>query len=119
MRIVLSWAVWRRPTAERAALLSAAQASQSNAVLQKEVKTMVQTYGDELLAQGEARGEARGEKKGALSALRKMLRRLLEDHFGTLPETVKQRIESATDPDRLEAAVVQAPRLDSLEQLQL
>ena len=84
---------------------------------------MIQTYGDELLAQGEARGEAKGEAKGeikgALSTFRKVLRRLLEDRFGALPDAVSQRIDNATDLDRLEAAVVQAPRLDSLQQLQL
>ena len=62
---------------------------------------------------------AEGEAKGRLATSRTVLRDLLEDRFGPLPEVLVQRIEAATDPDRLRAAVRQAPRLGRLDELQL
>jgi hypothetical protein len=44
---------------------------------------------------------------------------LLEDAFGALPEAVVQQIETATDLQRLQVAVRQAPRLQKLEDLPL
>ena len=72
---------------------------------------MTQTIAEALRAEGEA--------KGALRASRKLLRGLLEERFGALPEAVSQRIEATTDLDRLEAAVLQVSRLQSLDDLQL
>src|SRR5947209_13372822 len=85
MRILLTWATWRRPAPERATLLTAAQAGPADAAHQKEIQTMTQTIAEALRAEGEAKGEARGEAKGALRASRKLLRGLLEDRFGALP----------------------------------
>ena len=123
MRIVLTWATWRRPAPERATLLTAAQASPADPAHQKEIQTMTQTIAQAIFAEGRVEGrvegEAKGEAKGALQASRKLLRRLLEDRFGALPEAVSQRIEATTDLDRLEAAVLQVSRLQSLDDLQL
>jgi hypothetical protein len=115
MRIVLTWAMCRRPESERPALLSAAQSSQSNVARQKEVQTMGQTIAEAIYAEGKAEGKA----EATLATFRKLLRRLLEDRFGPLPEAVKQRIENTADLDRLEAAVVQVHRLPNLDELQL
>jgi hypothetical protein len=60
-----------------------------------------------------------GLRKGRLDTLRRALRLLLEDHLGPLPEGVRQRIEAADDPERLEAALRRAPRLSSLDELAL
>jgi hypothetical protein len=60
-----------------------------------------------------------GEKKGQLRASRTSLRAVLEKRFGTLPETVLQRIEASTDLAGLQAALVQAVEMGRLEELQL
>jgi hypothetical protein len=131
MRIVPSWAAWRRPVSEQTTLLAAALTSQSNLARQLEIQTMAQTIAEALIAEGEARGEAKGEVKGeakglakgeilgTLSTLRKVPRRLLEDRFGPLAEAFNKRIENSTDIERLEATVAQAFHVKDLDQLQL
>jgi hypothetical protein len=62
---------------------------------------------------------AMGEAKGELKSCRVLLRDLLEERFGPLPAAVRQRIEAAEDLEQLRAAIRQALRLQSLDQLQL
>jgi predicted transposase YdaD len=104
-------------------LLAAAQASQAEAKCQQEVRIMGQTIADALIqegeARGEARGEAKGEAKGELRATRRHLRQLLSSQFGPLPESLVQQTESMMNLERLEEALIQAPRLKSLEELRL
>jgi hypothetical protein len=119
LRIVLSWALYRRPLEERDALLAAAQASQAEAQRQQEVRIMGQTIADALIAEGEARGQARGQAEGELRATRRHLRQLLAGKFGPLPESLIQRIESVASLEGLEQALVQVQRLQSVEELQL
>src|SRR5262249_28965554 len=54
LRMVLTWALYRRPPQERDRLLAAAEASQSEALRQREVKTMGQTIAEALIEEGEA-----------------------------------------------------------------
>jgi hypothetical protein len=111
MRIILSWGLWRRPRAERQTLLAAAQATQTNVDRQKEVGIMGQTIAESIWEEGRIKGE--------LGMARRILRQLLEDHFGAVSEAVLQRIENATDADRLTAAARQVSRLAKPEDLQL
>jgi hypothetical protein len=48
MRIVLSWALWRRPRPERAELVTLAEQSQINVDRKKEVKRMAQTVAESI-----------------------------------------------------------------------
>jgi hypothetical protein len=57
--------------------------------------------------------------EGELRGWRTVLRQLLEDRFGALPEALTARIEAAADLERLRAAVLQASRLDKIDDLQL
>jgi hypothetical protein len=57
--------------------------------------------------------------EGKLQLSRTVLREFLEDRFGALPEALAQRIEAATDFERLRAAVLQVSRLGQLDDLQL
>jgi hypothetical protein len=50
---------------------------------------------------------------------RKHLRELLKERFGTIPQSVQQRIDATTDPDRLSAAVLQVLRINNPDELQL
>jgi hypothetical protein len=142
VKLVLHWALFRRPRAEHAAIVAAVRGSVSSAELVREVETMAeqleQTYEQELLARGEARGEvrgeargearglargeaqglARGEIQGELKAYRKMLRKQLERRFAALSEGVLQRIEAADLP-ALEAALDRADTVQSPEELRL
>src|SRR5207245_1599202 len=72
---VLSWALRRRPGAEREELLEAARSSQMDLKHREEVAALSETVGvtweHELVARGEARGR--------LEALRENLRLLLEE----------------------------------------
>jgi hypothetical protein len=60
-----------------------------------------------------------GETKGELRNQRENLRLLLEHRFGPLPPAVLQRLEAATELERLRAAFRQALDLQRLEDLQL
>jgi hypothetical protein len=62
---------------------------------------------------------AQGEARGALRNCRKLLRLQLQDRFGKLPDPLVQRIEASEDLERLQAAVLQVPRLERLEDLKL
>jgi len=123
MRIVLTYALWRRPEQERSALLAAAQANSGNVERQREIETMSNKLGptiaDLAWAKGEAKGEAKGLREGQLLARREDLRALLEDRFGPLPEELLQRIAATDDLERLQLAVRQGWRLEKLEDLQL
>jgi hypothetical protein len=62
---------------------------------------------------------AEGELRGKLKVYRTFLRDLLEARFGALPEVLVQRIEAATDPERLHKTYRQAMHLAQLDDLQL
>src|SRR5262249_56587912 len=82
MRIVLSWALWRRPRPEGQALLAAAEATQANADRQKEVRLMGQTIAESIWEEGRLKGQSEGK----LEIARQLLRQLLADRFGAVPE---------------------------------
>jgi hypothetical protein len=111
LRIVLTWATWRRPTAERTDLLAAAQAAQPSPQRQQEVRSMTQTIAEALLEEGRAEGK--------LEMARALLLGFLEDRFKPLPEALLAQINGLTDLPRLEAAVRQAARIEKLEDLRL
>jgi flagellar biosynthesis/type III secretory pathway protein FliH len=71
------------------------------------------------LTEGHSKGLTEGRSEGELGMARRILRQLLEDHFGAVSETVLQRIENATDVDRLTAAARRVSRLAKPEDLQL
>ncbi len=111
MRFILAWAHRRRPPEEYTDLLADAVAAQAEASQQQEVQTMTQTIAEWLHEKGRA--------EGALITSREMLRNLLERRFGSLPEDLRQRIETATDLDRLKACIYQVYDLTSLDELPL
>lgn len=107
LRIVLTWALWRRPEAERPALLAAAQAAQPDRSKQQEVQTMTRTIAEALMDEGGVR------------ALQRVLLAALEKEFGQLPEDLIRQINGLDDLSRLQGAVLQMRRLQKLEDLQL
>jgi hypothetical protein len=119
LKIILSWGLWRRPRQEREALLAAARAAQSDANRQKEVHVMGQTIADAIYEEGVSKGRAEGRSEGVLTALRQTLRRQLVERFGTMPEALAQRIETSTDVDLLQAALVRVLHIAAPEELQL
>jgi hypothetical protein len=118
MRIILTWGQWRRPRAERQALLAAAQAAQADVNRQKEIGLMGQTIAEAIWEEGLLKGRTEGELR-ALRALRGALRSLLVKRFGPLPESVNQAIEGATDLERLERAFQKALDVEKLADLEL
>jgi hypothetical protein len=100
-------------------LLAAAQATQADVNRQKEVGLMGQTIAEAIWEEGRLKGRSEGHSEGELSASRRVLRQLLTERFGTLPETVLQRIEVARDLNRLMAAALQVSHLASPKDLQL
>jgi hypothetical protein len=111
MRIILSWALWRRPRIERPTLLAAAQATQVNVRRQREVELMGQTIGEAIWEEGRVAGELR--------QARRILQRLLADRFGSVPEAIVQSIEASSDVERLTTAALQVSRIARPEDLSL
>jgi hypothetical protein len=58
-------------------------------------------------------------REGAVEALQRTLRRFLEQRFGTLPQATINRIEAASDINRLDQALDQVDHLRSLDDLSL
>jgi hypothetical protein len=123
VRFSLVWALYRRPRAERAELIAAAQANQTNVARQKEVQTVGMTIAEALkaegMAEGMAQGQALGKAEGRLDEAREMLLGLLEEKFGAVPETLRQRIQATTDLARLRAAHRSIVHLGTLENFDL
>jgi hypothetical protein len=107
MRIILSWALYRRPRGEQQALQAAARQAQANVERQKEVGLMGQTIAESIW------------EAGQLALARRLLRESLAKRFGTVPEALLQRIDTASDVDRLAAAVLQVSQIAIPEDLQL
>ena len=84
--------------------------------------TLGQTWEEWALEEGERRkaeGEIAGTAKGEIQTRREDLRVLLEEKFGSLPDELIQRIETATDPESLKACLRQTLRIQSLDELNL
>ena len=60
-----------------------------------------------------------GLNKGRLLTLKELLRRLLEKRFGTVPESILHQIDQATDPERLQSAVLEVGELQTPDELRL
>ena len=80
---------------------------------------MAQTIAESLIEEGVAKGRVEGRVEGQLLANRETLRRLLTQRFAPLPEPIVQRIEAASDLERLQAALDQVLQLKSLDELDL
>ena len=59
------------------------------------------------------------QNEAVVKVSRTHLRDLLQERFGTVPESVRQRIEAANDPERLGAALRQVLHINTPEELQL
>src|SRR5438067_1717396 len=109
MDMLLTYATWRRPPAERDALVRVAE--ETNPVRAPEVRVMANTIAEAWMEEGLAKGRAQ--------EAREMLRLLLEDRFGALPEPLLARIQSTADLDKLRDAARQVSRLRKVEDLRL
>ena len=115
MRIVLTWAAWRRPRTEQPGLWTAAEAIQTESEPTQEMRTMAWSAAETWIEEGMAKGRVEGQLLNA----RTLLRELLEDRFAPLPEELIERINASTDLERLQAAFRQALRLKNIADLQL
>ncbi len=113
MRIVLTYASWRRPLAEREPLVETAL--RINPTRQAEVQQMTQTIAEAWIEEGRARGRAEGE----LLAYRDSLRRFLSLQFHPVPGAILQRIETCIDVERLKTAIDRVPQMKSLDEFAL
>jgi hypothetical protein len=98
LRMVLTWALWRRPREEREPLLAAAQAAQADAARQKEVETVGQSIAEWYIEQG----RAEGFNKGRAEEVRKILLRQGRQRFGEPGEPMSAALAALTDLERLE-----------------
>lgn len=117
LRIVLTYASWRRPPVERPTLEKIAL--ETNPTRKEEVRKMVQTIAEALIEEGHAKGHAEGHAEGVLETNRENLRRLLLRKFPQLPEAILQRINACTDIERLKAALDRLLDLKSLDEFTL
>lgn len=111
MRVVLTWAMWRRPQPERDSLLGLAGKQHANTDKQKEIESMTQKLGATMV------DIAREE--GQLIASRQNLCLILVERFGSLPDEVRQRIERITALERLQEIIRQGLRIHSLDELNI
>jgi hypothetical protein len=105
VNMLLTYATWRRPAAERDALVEAVVRASSGH--EQRVQVMANTAAEELLEQGRVE-EARAA-----------LLRLLRSRFKPLPEGLAQQIEATADLERLRRAFDQALDIARIEDLQL
>jgi hypothetical protein len=104
-----------RPVEEREALVELARAGQQAALAQEEVRVMSQTIAEFLREEG----KKEGLEKGKVLAAQEILVILLRDRFGRVPRAVRQKIEATTDVERLEECVLQAAKINSVDELRL
>jgi hypothetical protein len=94
IRLVLTWAAWRRPEEEKAPLLAAASASQTDQGRQREVQAVGRTIAQSYFEEGRAEGEVK--------ALQRTLLRLGRQRFGEPGAAVTATVEAIHDRERLE-----------------
>ncbi len=123
MRILLTWVYWRRPEAERAALLAIVEKAQTSRKRRREIQQMASKLGPSYVDLGVASGVARGVERGLhevrLQTLRDMLKTLLEDKFSRLPKKLQKQIDAVDDADQLRQAIRRLPKFASLADFQL
>jgi hypothetical protein len=115
LHFLLSWAVRRRPGEERPEWQEAVVASQRSGRHRREVEQMAQvawkTFEEEV--------QERGERQGELRARREDLLDLLLHRFGTVPDSVRNRITTSEDSEKLRLVLRRVLDVDSPEQLEL
>jgi hypothetical protein len=117
LRMVLTWALWRRPRSEREDLRASAQASQVDAAHKREVQTMGQTIAEWYIEQGRAEGRAEGEAKGRIDTLQRMLLRQGRQRLGEPSETITATLTALTDVERLEKLTERLLQVASWQEL--
>lgn len=76
------------------------------------------TY-QEILLKGKQKGLAEGRHEGYIEASKDDVLSLLTERFGVIPEPLEQQIRSATDAERLKAALRQIVRIQTIEEFKL
>ena len=71
---------------------------------ENEANNMVESF----LTEAEARGEARGEIRAILT--------VLQSRFGPVPESIRGKLSSITDPERLERLAAKIGTVQTLEE---
>jgi hypothetical protein len=115
---VISWAIRRRPEEEKGRIAAVAKAGQSNRVHQAEAEIMAKGLGL-TWEQAEEIRVAESARQSELRTRKEDLRTILEMRFGHLPDALLQRIESATDAERLKAGIRQVLKINTPEELDL
>lgn len=115
---LMHWLARRRPAAEKGMWEQQFRELVRDPRRLKEIMTMANTAW--LSAEEEA--ELRAQERGRLAELnrtRSMLLRLLAHRFGPLSREFTARIEACMDDDRMQAAVIQAGTVASLDEFRL
>ena len=115
MCFLVAWGKHRRPRSEWADLDQVTRASITQVALRQEVQTMSPAVEQSWAEWAQEHYTALGEERAA----RNHLRLLLENRFGPLPETVRQRIEAMHDLNQLEAAFRQSLDIKTLNELKI
>jgi hypothetical protein len=84
----------------------------------REVKAMATNWAERLEAKGREEGLQEGMREG-LRAMRESLLSLLEQRFGPLPETTRERVEAISSLERLTRLVSRVLTVRSLAALRL
>jgi hypothetical protein len=77
------------------------------------------TWGDELIQQGMVKGREEGREQGIVQGKRDTLKRLLTAKFGSLPSTVRARIEALPSSEELDRYLDRVLAAGSLEEVGL
>ena len=72
-----------------------------------------------ILESGRAEGQGLGMGLGIVQGEQTALITMLEERFGTIPQQIVERIKAVDDPSRLQAAIRQAIRIATPNDLQL
>ena len=111
MRIVYTYAAWKRPEQEHQRLFGVVRTAQDEVTGQKEIEQMEKKIGATLAD--------RVREETTLQIRREDLQALLEDRFGSLPGEWLQRIATCNDAAQLQTAIRQVGRVEKLDDLQL
>ena len=113
LRLLLTWAAWRRPRTERDELMATASASQADATRRREVQNMGQTIAEAWIEQGRSEGRVEGN----VEALRKTLLRLGRQRFGEPGEPIVAQVAVIGEVDRLESLTDRLLQVSSWQEL--
>ena len=102
MRMLMTWATWRRPVNERKDWWEMAETIQADVSRQNEIREIRRTLGHVIFDEGKVEGKVEGKAEGKVEGFRELIVRLGKKRFGEMTAEAEVRLNAISDLDHLQ-----------------